>query len=38
MTAIKYAMMIPNKFPSAYQSEKLLELLKRAESEGFKAQ
>lgn len=34
--AMKYALQMPNKIPSAYQSQKLLELLDRAESEGFK--
>ncbi len=34
--ALKYAMQIPEKMPNAYQSIKLLELLDRSESEGFK--
>lgn len=36
LTALKYAVQIPNKLPSSYQSIKLLELLERVESEGFK--
>lgn len=36
LTALKYACMIPMKVPSAYQSQKLLILLDKAESEGFK--
>lgn len=36
MTGLKYAMQIPNAFPSGYQSVKLLELLELAENEGFK--
>lgn len=35
-TALKYACQIPSKMPSGYQSEKLLALLDRAMSEGFK--
>ena len=35
-TALKYACMIPAKMPSGYQSRKLLALLERAQSEGFK--
>lgn len=34
--AMKYALQIPNAIPSGYQSKKLLDLLRRAESEGFK--
>ena len=36
ITALKYACLIPAKLPSAYQSQRLLALLDRAESEGFK--
>ena len=35
-TALKYACQIPSKMPSGYQSQKLLALLERAMSEGFK--
>lgn len=35
-TALKYACQIPNKMPSGYQSQRLLALLERALSEGFK--
>ena len=35
-TALKYACQIPSKMPSGYQSQKLLALLDRAMSEGFK--
>lgn len=35
-TAIKYACQIPAKLPSPYQSQRLLALLERAMSEGFK--
>lgn len=35
-TALKYACQIPSKMPSGYQSQKLLALLERAASEGFK--
>lgn len=35
--ALKYAMKIPEQFPSAYQSQQLLSLLDEAESNGFKA-
>lgn len=35
MTALKYACLIPSKLPSAYQSQRILALLDRAESEGF---
>ena len=34
--ALKYACQIPNKMPSGYQSQRLLVLLERALSEGFK--
>lgn len=34
--ALKYACQIPNKMPSGYQSQRLLALLERALSEGFK--
>ena len=34
--ALKYACQIPNKMPSGYQSQRLLALLDRALSEGFK--
>lgn len=34
--ALKYACQIPNKIPSGYQSQRLLALLERALSEGFK--
>lgn len=36
LTALKYACMIPMKVPSAYQSQRLLILLDKAEPEGFK--
>ena len=36
LTALKYACMIPMKVPSAYQSQRLLALIDKAESEGFK--
>ena len=35
-TALNYACQIPSKMPSGYQSQKLLALLDRAMSEGFK--
>ena len=34
-SALRYACQIPDKVPSAYQSQKLLTLLERAISEGF---
>lgn len=34
--ALKYAVMIPLQFPSAYQSVKLLQLLEEAKANGFK--
>lgn len=34
--ALKYACQMPNKMPSGYQSQRLLALLERAMSEGFK--
>lgn len=34
--ALKYACQIPNKMPSGYQSQRLLALLERALSEGFR--
>lgn len=36
ITALKYACQIPSKIPSPYQSQRLLMLLERALSEGFK--
>lgn len=36
MMALKYACQIPNSLPSGYQSQRLLALLERAFSEGFK--
>ncbi len=36
ITALKYACQIPSKIPSPYQSQRLLALLERALSEGFK--
>ena len=36
LTALKYACQIPAKIPSPYQSQRLLALLDRAESDGFK--
>lgn len=36
ITALRYASQIPKELPSAYQSQKLLILLERALSEGFK--
>lgn len=36
VTALKYACQIPSKLPSPYQSQRLLALLERALSEGFK--
>lgn len=36
MQALKYAVQIPNKIPSAFQSVKLIELVELAEKEGFK--
>ena len=35
VTALKYACQLPNKVPSSYQSQKLLQLLERAFGEGF---
>lgn len=37
MKAMKYALQMPSTIVSGYQSQKLLELLDRAESEGFKS-
>lgn len=34
-TALKYAMKIPTMFPSAYQSQQLLDLLEEAKANGF---
>ena len=36
LTAIKIACQLPAKLPNSYQSQRLLTLLERAESEGFK--
>jgi len=36
LTALKYACQIPSKIPNPYQSQRLLALLERAESDGFK--
>lgn len=36
MKALKYAVRIPNQFPSAYQSVQLLSLLEEANANGFK--
>ena len=36
LTAIKIACQLPAKLPNPYQSQRLLTLLERAESEGFK--
>ena len=36
LTAMKYALQIPKKFPSAYQSLCLLKLLEEAKANGFK--
>ena len=37
LKALKYAVRIPAQLPSAYQSLQLLDLLERAEANGFKA-
>lgn len=36
LTALKYAMQIPEKFPNVIQCQKLLELLEKALAEGYK--
>ena len=38
MSALKIARQLPLKLPNSYQSKRLLDLLSRAESEGFKMQ